>query len=420
MNHTITSFGLALLTCVSTTFARETPVAALPMGARLAIVGDSITEQKLYSKFIETYLIASAGRQDVHCFQFGWSGEQASGFASRVENDLAVFKPTAATLCYGMNDGHYVPYADAIGAEYEKNMRSVLTKLQAMGVKTIVTGAPGAVDTKYFTRIEPAVYNDNLAHLRDLDRKLSVEFHTAFGNVHDEMTTAMTKAKAALGADYDVCGRDGVHPGPNGHLLMAAALLKGLGCDGDIGTLTVDMNGAAQASDGHKVTNSAAGQADFESTRWPFCFDGDSKSGTRSILPFCDFNQALNRLILQVNNLTTAKARVTWGGETLEFSKDQLAIGINLAAEFSKTPFDADFNKFMAAVGTKQNYETPMIKGMITNFRNFAADIQTDPEFAAALQSLKTKLAAKQAALDTAARQLLVPVKHRITVQPVQ
>ena len=34
------------------------PGSILKKGARLAIVGDSITEQKQYSKFIETYLLA--------------------------------------------------------------------------------------------------------------------------------------------------------------------------------------------------------------------------------------------------------------------------------------------------------------------------------------------------------------------------
>ncbi|NDD90801.1 hypothetical protein EBZ37_01770, partial [bacterium] len=74
-------------------------------GSRVAIVGDSITEQKLYSKFMECYLLASSGVPDVKVMQFGWGGERAGGFANRAANDLSVFRPTLATLCYGMNDG---------------------------------------------------------------------------------------------------------------------------------------------------------------------------------------------------------------------------------------------------------------------------------------------------------------------------
>ena len=56
----------------------------LKHGDRLAIVGDSITEQKLYSKFIETYLLACHPELDIQTYQFGWGGERAPGFASRI------------------------------------------------------------------------------------------------------------------------------------------------------------------------------------------------------------------------------------------------------------------------------------------------------------------------------------------------
>jgi len=90
----------------------------------------------------------------------------------------------------------------------EANMRAVVQTMQSAGVISIVTGSPGAVDTKYFARpgATPDQYDDSLDHLRAIDEKLAGELHTAFADVHTEMMTAMTKAKAALGAEYDVCG----------------------------------------------------------------------------------------------------------------------------------------------------------------------------------------------------------------------
>lgn len=412
---------LVLVAICGLASAKENTPSLLVENARVAIIGDSITEQKLYSKYIETYLLACTGRKDIRCFQFGWSGETAAGFKARLENDLSVFNPTVATTCYGMNDGRYVPYAEAIGKDCEANMRAVVTGLQRIGVKSIVVGTPGAVDTKFFVKAGASAdqYNDSLARLGGLGHKLAAEFHTGFADVHREMTDAMTKGKAVLGADYDVCGRDGVHPGPNGQLLMAAAFLKGLGLDGDIGSITADMQGTSIATDGHKVLSQQAGTIQIESTTWPFCFEGDAKTsgGTRSILAFCKFNDELNRLTLQVKNLSAASAKVTWGTESKVFMREQLAQGINLAAEFAKTPFDDAFTKLIGAVGTKQAYETPMIKGMITNFRNFAADAKADPEFASALEVLKKKMLAKQEKLDAEARKLVVPVKHTIKIE---
>ncbi|NBV24835.1 MAG: hypothetical protein EBS05_23310 [Proteobacteria bacterium] len=400
----------------------------LPPNARVAIIGDSITEQKIYSKYMEAYLLACTGRKDIHVMQFGWSGETANGFAARCVNDLAGFQPNVATTCYGMNDGGYQPWKDGIGQAYEGNMRNVLKQLTAAGVKHIVVGSPGAVDSKFFAprpafggKDSAAGYNDTLAHLRDIAKKLADENHQTFANVHNAMFDAMPKAKAALGEDFPVCGGDGFHPGPDGQLLMAYAFLKALRVDGDIGTITVDAKGTATATDGHKVLTSAAGKVELESTRWPFCFDADPKNAnsTRSILPFAPFNQDLNRLTLKVKNLGAAKAKVTWGAVSQEFSKEKLEAGVNLAAEFPATPFDGQFNKLLDALARKQSFETGMIKGLVTNFRQFANDAKADPDLAKAFDTVRTKLQSRQQALDAEARQQLVPVKHTLTVTPL-
>ena len=399
--------------------------AQLPPNARVAIIGDSITEQKLYSKFMEAYLLACTGRKDIHVMQFGWSGETASGFAARCANDLAAFQPNVATTCYGMNDGGYRPFDEALGKTYEGNMRNVVKQLSAAGVKHIIVGSPGAVDSKFFgkrasfgDKDSAAGYNATLAQLRDIAQKLAVEHKQTFANVHNAMFDAMPKAKAALGDDYPVCGGDGFHPGANGQLLMAYAFLKALGVDGDIGTFTVDLKGMTTATEGHKVLSSGAGKAELESTRWPFCFDADPKNAnsTRSITPFAPFNQDLNRLTLKVKNLGAAKAKVAWGAVAKDFTKEQLEAGVNLAAEFSATPFDAQFTKLVGAIGQKQNFETMMIKNLVTNFRQFANDAKADPALAKTFTTLHTQLQTRQQALDAEARKQLVPVKHTLTV----
>jgi lysophospholipase L1-like esterase len=414
---------LALLAVLPSVVSAAEPV--LKPGDRVAIVGDSITEQKLYSKYVEAYLLACSGVPDVKVLQYGWSGERANGFADRLENDCAGFKPTVVTLCYGMNDGSYQAYTDQIGSTYEANMRRILAGLAKIGVRSIVVGSPGAVDQNFFRpgtmmgdKPSHVAYNDNLAHLRDIEKKLAAENKQPFANVHDAMFETMKKAQEALGSKYPVCGGDGFHPSPNGQLVMAYAFLKGLAVEGDIGEITVDMKDKGSASEGHKVTDSKAGSIALESTRWPFCFDGDGKTpdSTRSITPFLPFNQDLNRLTLKVTNLDTPKGVVTWGSQSKEFSKEQLAAGINLAAEFEKTPFDGPFIELVNAIGQKQNFETYMIKNIITTFRNYPPELKADAELQAALKTVVARLHARQAALDAAAREKLVPVKHTISV----
>src|SRR5580658_3941786 len=103
-------------------FAKFEPVAApkpkspvLQKDGRLAICGDSITEQKKYSRIMETYITVALPELEISTRQFGWGGEQASGLLARMTNDVLRFKPTVATTCYGMNDFHYRPYEPGIG-----------------------------------------------------------------------------------------------------------------------------------------------------------------------------------------------------------------------------------------------------------------------------------------------------------------
>ena len=411
---------LILLTCsllVAVWPARAATV--LKPGDRVAVVGDSITEQKLYSRFIELYLTACVPQLQLQCFQFGWGGETAGGFQRRMDNDLAVFKPNVVTTCYGMNDGGYRPYEPGIGKNYEDPMRQIITKLKAAGA-TLVVGGPGAVDTKYFRRNElpPQVYNENLTQLTGIARKLAEENGFPFANVHAAMVDAMTKAKAGLGEDYDVCGRDGFHPGPNGHLIMAYAFLKAMGLDGNIGTITVDIKGIATGSEGHKVLAATDGKIELESSRYPFCFFGDEKSsgGTRSIVPYLPFNQDLNRLTLIVKNLPGATAKVTWGEATKSFPREQLERGINLAAEFLQNPFSDAFANLDRAVSGKQEFETFMIKDVVTRFPSLLARSDNDPEVKAALEVVKTKALTRREKMAQAATAALTPVKHTITI----
>lgn len=394
----------------------------LRRGARVAVVGDSITEQKLYSKFLELYLLVCLPDLDLKVIQLGWGGERAPGFEARMENDLLPWKPDVVTTCYGMNDGSYRKFEPRIGEAYERSLRAIVERLKVAGA-TVVVGSPGAVDTVTFKMpsVSPADYNVNLSRLRDIARSISAEKGQPFANVHDTMYQAMGKAKAALGDAYDVCGADGFHPQANGHLLMAQAFLEGLGVDGDLGEIVLDLKQGASARGGHSVVSSSGGSATIESSRYPFCFYGDGKapSSTRSILPHCSFNERLNRFRLVVKGLTSERARVRWGGATKSFARSDLEKGINLAAEFLDNPFSAPFQKVEEVVSRKQGFETPMIKEAITRLRTFRDLVGgADPQAEQAMALLRERLLAKQAELHAAARAAVVPVRHEISVEP--
>src|ERR1019366_8360902 len=116
----------------------------LKRGDRLAICGDSITEQKKYSRLMEDYLTMCVPQLDVSVRQFGWGGETAPQFLARMTNDCLRFNPSIATTSYGMNDHHYKPYEDSIGQDYRSNSIAVVKAFKAEGARVIV-GSPGSI-----------------------------------------------------------------------------------------------------------------------------------------------------------------------------------------------------------------------------------------------------------------------------------
>jgi lysophospholipase L1-like esterase len=401
-------------------FAKFEPVKApaltgllLQPGDRLAIIGDSITEQKMYSRIIETYLTVCVPDLKITARQFGWSGETAEGFLHRMTNDCLRFQPTIATLCYGMNDHCYGAYTEAHGLWYSNNYTAVASSLKASGDR-VVLGSPGCVGKvppwAPDTNVPVEILNLNLCQLRNMDIEIAAQEKIKFADVFWLMFTAGFTAHQKYGADYAVSGKDGVHPDWAGHVIMAYAFLKAMGLDGNLGTFTVDLgSGKATASSGHTVDSFTNNTLTITSARYPFCATGalDKDDSIRSGMTLVPFNAELNRLKLIVTGGTAQNYAVTWGDETRDYSAAQLAAGVNLAEDFAVNPFSAAFAKVDAAVAAKQKYETRQIKELF-----HGPEGQADADATAALTEK-----ARQPLADAIAT-AFVPVTHSIQIQP--
>lgn len=391
----------------------------------LAVCGDSITEQKLYCRYIEEYLLMCQPSAKQRVMQMGWNGETSWGFLSKMPNEALRFDPTAVTICFGMNDGGYAePTVVPNFERYRNSLRGIVQAFKKDGVKFIVLGSPGVVDTQTFwAGVERAAkYNPTLARERDIAREVAAEEGVVFANVHDAMNDVMIKAKAKYGKEYALAGaEDGVHPDENGHLVMAHVFLKALGCDGDLGTITFDAtSNIADAVNGHKVLSCRNGAIEVESSRYPFCFYGHPSSphSPKGILEFLPFNEELNRFKLVVKHAPAgAKVKVTWGGTSKEFAVADAERGINLAAEFMDNPFSAQFLRVEEAIKAQQNYETPLIKKLMHEL----AELETlVPEEKAAMEGIKTVAMRKARDLFDRSLREVQPVKHVLNVEIVK
>lgn len=352
------------------------PVAELSLkdGDIVALCGDSITSAGNYPLFMEIYQMACGPRFHATFVNCGRWGECAGDFPKSWDKDFLPAKSTVVTICYGMNNcrSGKVMSEDRAKSWADSEILTLVKKCREIGVRVIVLASPGCIDSTHFTLSQSKppdpgpieATQKNLSMLRDQAKRLAASEGLVFADVHTPMVEVMARAKEKYGASYPFAGGggDGVHPGRAGHLVMAWAMLKALGYDGQIGTITVDLSqgGKATASEDHKVLSVTGGTVDLESTRYPFCFLPDpyrptntnSANATTTVRDLFSFNQDLNRMMLVVKG-GVGRLTVTWGAQSRTFDAATLAKGVNLAAEFSENPFRAPFAKILAALSER-------------------------------------------------------------------
>lgn len=389
----------------------------LRKGDHLAIIGDSITEQKMYSRMIETYLTVCLPQLEIETRQHGWSGETAERFLKRMDQDCLRFNPTIATLCYGMNDAKYRPFDFNNSRWFADHYGAIAERLKQTGARVIL-GSPGcAGKIAHWTRTKAGTldeHNQHLCALRDLTIEIAGQQHVGFADVFWPMYVAQVQAGKKYSTEqdpYEVAGQDGIHPGWAGHTIMAYAFLRSMGLDGNLADFEIDAErGRMEVSEGHEVASASQNEFVISSQRYPFCATGevDDDGSIRSGMTLVPFNEKLNRWTLRVRNLNSPMALVRWGDQSKSFTRDELASGVNLADQFVDNPFSQAFRRVDDAVAAKQAFETVQIKKIFHGKRG-RADIET----------AATETEAQRAGLLEAIDAAMVPMTHEIQVTPM-
>jgi hypothetical protein len=400
-------------------------VALIPLRADLLVKpGDTVLvaaeapmTQGWLSVDIAMYFLMCQPVAGLKVVQLNDGEEEVEPFMKRIDTDVAVWHPTVALISHGVNDGR----DDIHGAGYTRYhplyMGMTIDKLKKLNVRMIMLGSAGCVDSTLFTG-DAKTYNTNLAAFKDLDRQIADKAGVNFADLFTPMMDAMTKAKASYGDNYNFGGRDGRFPNRNAQLVMAYVFLKALGCDGNIGTITVDLAAnKADGTPGQKILSIKDGAVQIESTRYPYCFQGDAHDpdATTGIINFFPFNDELNRYLLVVKGLTGARAKVTWGTENREFQVADLAKGVNLAAAFAgHTPFDSQFARVEDALWQQQLKQwvyTDTIFGHLDDFKQMAPGAPFD-QLVAGIYAQNDKNGAAAAAM-------FVPIQYTLKIEPL-
>ncbi len=314
----------------------------LKRGDRVVFYGDSITAQRLYTTFVETYVVTRFPELDVWFVNSGWDGDLVSGGEGgpidvRLERDVFAHKPTILTVMLGMNDAAYLPFKESPFQRYrdgyERIVDSVTKNLPAIRLTLI---QPSPYDEVTRPLPFPGGYNSVLLRYGQFVKELADHKQLApVADFNRVVVAALERAKLSKLALSREIVPDRVHPAASGHLLMAGELLKTWRAPATVTSVEID---AATRMVTRSVNSKVAELEGSNDLRWvqidaalPMPVDL-SDAVMRLAVNCSDFLQSLNQQILKVTGLREGcySLRID-GSEVGRFFKEQLSAGINLA-----------------------------------------------------------------------------------------
>ena len=359
----------------------------LKQGDTWVMAGDSITAQHLHSNYFEAFCFARYPQLKFAFRNSGVGGHTIPSTLARFDYDIAAWKPTVVSVELGMNDKGGTPTD-----KFVANMTTMVERIRSVKARPIILSASPvndgttmanlggnqrlheyAVALKDFSTKEQIPYADQFHALVDV-WGLNKSKETMAGTIlklkqasADDALVGVEHLRAFLAAQakspvplVSMQG-DAVHPGAPGQLMMAAALLKALGADGFVSSLTLAADGKVVEAKGCKVDGlkAEAGRIEFDrlDERLPFPIPEDAQTVTAFYPTILDLSQ----YTLKVTGLKDGSYSMKINGiASATLTSKELANGVNLTAlspiaPATVNPITAQSRAILSAVANKEN-----------------------------------------------------------------
>jgi lysophospholipase L1-like esterase len=325
-------------------------------GDRVVFLGDSITEQRLYTTYIEGYALTRYPERKFTFRNVGWGGDTAwlrqrahpdenklfaasgdgldsmvqDAVARGLERDVLPLKPTVVTIKFGMNDHSYQPFREDIFRAYVRSEAELVKVLEGKGARVALL-TPQPIEEK---RADPDKdpRNESLRKFSDGLKDVASRNGALYVDQFDPFMRMLLKARANNPPVF-IGGGDAVHPGPIGHTVMAWAVLKGLGASAPVSAAEIDAGSA------RVVSSSSCEVRDLKAVEGTLKFDRLDRALPMPIDPRATQSlnlvpvlEDLDQYILKVTGLTEGEYELSIDGEAVgKVGAAQLAKGWNLA-----------------------------------------------------------------------------------------
>jgi lysophospholipase L1-like esterase len=387
-------------------------------GDRVVFYGDSITDQRLYTSFAESFVVTRFPALNIVFTHSGWGGDRVTGGGGgpvdlRLARDVFAYRPTVMTIMLGMNDGNYKPFDETAFATYRTGMEHILdsVKTTAPGCR-ITLIQPSPYDDVTRAPLFEGGYNAVLLRFSDYLGSLARSRHLDIADLNKPVVDMLRRAFAA---DPDQAAKilpDRVHPAAAGHIVMAEALLKAWNAPALVSDVSLDARtGKAEARNAKVAAVSTGPQIAWTETESALPMPLDPRDKLLELaLRSSDFIDSLDRETLRVTGLPAATYELKIDGISAgNVSGEDLAKGINLATR--NTPMLRQSLDVHALTLKHNNIHFARWRTVETGLANDGSPA-TKFDAEAALDRLDNELVAEQ-------RAAAQPRPHRYELNPV-
>ena len=394
-------------------------------GDRVVCYGDSITEQHLYSNYLETWIVTRFPSWNITFRNAGISGDRSPGGNIRFNRDVLSCGPTAMTVDFGMNDGNYRGFEEQAFKIYMAGMQGIADQARSNNIRVAwVTPQPvekrdaGPAIEGYATTLEK--YSEGVKAIAGTNEGFFVDQFHPYLDV-------MNKARVDNPSNC-VMGGDWVHPGPPGQAVMASAILKAMnfpllvsGVEIDAAKLAVVHADQCQITGLARGTNGGIAFSRLDAAL-PFF-----PEQAISILKWTPILEEMNQYRLKVTGLNPGRYAVKLGGNLIaDYDAAALSAGVNLAQPaLAIGPVADQVKAVVAAVQAKNTfYHDRIFRGIMLVSFGLPDFIESRAGILAEIESQRTLAIAKRNVemikLDAAVGSALTIKSHQVDVVPLQ
>lgn len=314
-------------------------------GETVCFLGDSITARGSLQTNVSDFYLARFPDRTVAFVNAGRSGDTAKGSLRRLQEDVIDHEPTSVVIMFGMNDVGRGYYTFNPTEAQLQSQKSALKRFEASMGEVVSRIRTEAADPKLIF-LTPTPYdqtaememtnlfgcNDGLGLCGEIARKLAAANSAKVVDLHGPMTELNGKQQET-DPTWTIVGRDRVHPGAPGFLMMTWLLLKSQGAPAIVSSVVVDASAdRVTESDNADVTEvkSKDGGVSFKvlAKALPFPIDPAAKE-MMELLPI---EEDSNQELLTVAGLAEGTYELRIDDTAVgQYPAEELAAGINLA-----------------------------------------------------------------------------------------